>query len=74
MGQKSGSQTPPYKDGRGKMEFHAQEADDFVTLFKPLVQRGLPLFWEEKEPMFSQKEYYDILVEFRKDRGQKIVW
>ena len=53
-----------------KWNFIRKQADDFPALFKPLVQRGLPLFWEEKGPMLSQKEYYDKLVECRKEHRQ----
>ena len=50
-----------------KWNFMRKQADDFAEKFKPLVQRGLPLFWEEKESMLSYKEYYDRLVECRTD-------
>ena len=50
-----------------KWNFARKQADNFAAMIKPLVQRGLHLFWEEKGPMLSQKEYYDILVECRKD-------
>ena len=36
-------------------------------LFNPLFKRGLPLFWEEKGGMWSQKEYNDRLISCRLD-------
>ena len=53
-----------------KWNFMRKQTDDFVEKFKPLVQRGLPFFWEEKGPMLSQKEYYDRLVECMQDHKQ----
>ena len=50
-----------------KWNFMPKQADDFTVLFKPLVQRGLPFFWEEKGPMLSHKEYYDRFVECKKE-------
>ena len=51
-----------------KWNFMCKEVDDFVALFKTLVQREITFFWEEKGTMLSQKEYYDRLVECRKER------
>ena len=30
-----------------------------IKLFKPLVDRGVPFFWEEKGPLLSQKDYLE---------------
>ena len=35
---------------------------ELIELFKPLVSRGVPFFWEVKGPLLSQKEYLDQLV------------
>ena len=40
----------------------------FMDMFDPLFKKGLPLFWEEKGSMLSQKEYQDHLNECRLDR------
>ena len=53
-----------------KWNFANKQTGDFVMMFKPMVQRGIPFFWEEKGPMLSQKEYYDILVKSRKEHKQ----
>ena len=44
---------PHLKVVEEKWNFMCKQADDFVALFNPLVQRGIPLFWEEKRPMLS---------------------
>ena len=66
----SGGKHPHLKMVEAKWNFMPKQADDFATLFKPLVQRGLPFFWEEKGPMLSHKEYYDRLVECKKEHGK----
>ena len=38
---------------------------DFIQIFNPLFKRGLPLFWEQKGGMLSQKEYNDRLINCR---------
>ena len=40
---------------------------EFIEQFNPLFKRGLPLFWEEKGGMCSQKEYNDTLINCRFD-------
>ena len=30
---------------------------EVIRLFKPLVYKGIPFFWEEKGPLLSQKDY-----------------
>ena len=34
-----------------------------MDMFDPLFKKGIPLFWEEKGSMLSQKEYQDKLIE-----------
>ena len=53
-----------------KWSFARKQADDFAAMFKPLVQRGLPFFWEEKGPILSQKDFYDSLVKCKQDHRQ----
>ena len=36
-----------------------------IKLFKPLVDRGVPFFWEEKRPLLSSNDYLDQLVSCR---------
>ena len=43
---------------------------EFIEQFNPLFKRGLPLFWEEKGGMWSQKEYNDTLINCRLDHGK----
>ena len=37
----------------------------FIDMFDPLFKKGLPLFWEEKGAMLTQKEYHENMIECR---------
>ena len=39
-------------------------------MFKTLVNRGLPFFWEERGPLLSQKDYKECLVNCRLDHSK----
>ena len=41
-----------------------------ADLFNPIVNRGIPFFWEEKGPLLSQREYLDKLVKCRLDHNK----
>ena len=43
---------------------------EVIKIFKPLVSKGLPFFWEEKGPLLSQKDYRDCLVHCRLDNNK----
>ena len=40
-----------------------------IELFKPLVNRGIPFFWEEKGPLLTQEEYLEGLILRRSDQS-----
>ena len=42
----------------------------YIELFNPLFKRGLPFFWEEKGGTWSQKEYNDMLFNYKSDQRQ----
>ena len=43
---------------------------EFIELFNPVFKRGLPLFWEEKGGLCSQKDYKYRLINCRLDHTQ----
>ena len=45
-----------------KIDVIEHKVKEVIGLFKPLVDRGIPFFWEEKGPLLSQKEYQEFLV------------
>ena len=55
---------------QAKIEVMHHQIKEFIELFNPLFRRGLPLFWEEKGGMWSQKEYNDSLISCRLDYKQ----
>ena len=54
---------------RVKIGFIEDKVQEVIELFRPLVSKGLPLFWEEKGPLLSQKEYRERLVHCRLDNS-----
>ena len=40
-----------------KIGIMTHQVNLFMDMFDPLFKKGLPLFWEEKRSMLSQKEY-----------------
>ena len=55
---------------QAKIDVMHHQMKGFIELFNPLFKRGLPLFWEEKGGMWSQREYNDRLLNFRLDHKQ----
>ena len=47
---------------QAKIGIIEHKVKEVIRLFKPLVDRGIPFFWEEKGPLLSQKEYLERLV------------
>ena len=45
-----------------KIEVIEHKVWEVVKLFRPLVSKGLPFFWEENGPLMTQNEYKDCLV------------
>ena len=43
---------------------------EVIEIFKPLVSRGIPFFWEEKGPLLTQEEYLEILALHRADHDK----
>ena len=41
-----------------------------IIFFKPIVNKGIPFFWEEKGPLLTQEEYLEKLVHRRSDHSK----
>ena len=54
---------------QAKMGIIEHKVQEVIRLFRPLVDSGIPFFWEEKGPLLSQKEYLERLVLFRLDNN-----
>ena len=54
---------------QAKIDIIEHKVKEVIRLFKPLVDRGIPFFWEEKGPLLSQKDYLEQLVSFRSDNS-----
>ena len=53
-----------------KIDVIEHKVKEVIRLLKPLVDRGIPFFWEEKGPLLSQKEYQEHLVQCRLDNSK----
>ena len=53
-----------------KIDIIDHKVKEVIKLFKPLVDRGVPFFWEEKWPLLSQKEYLEKFVSCRPDNSK----
>ena len=53
-----------------KMMETVQTKMEVVKLFKTLMSRGLPFFWEEMDPLPYQKDYKECLVNYRLDHSK----
>ena len=45
-----------------KIDVIKHKVKEVIWLFKPLVDIGIPFFWEEKGPLLSRKKYRQRLV------------
>ena len=55
---------------QAKMDIIEHKVKEVIRLFKPLVDRGIPFFWEEKGPLLSQNYYLEWLVSFQSDNSK----
>ena len=53
-----------------KIDIIDHKVQEVIKLFKPLVSKGIPLFWEEKGPLLTQEEYLERLILRRADHSK----
>ena len=53
-----------------KVDIISHKVKEVTKLFTPLVNRGIPFFWEEMETLLYQKEYLEKLVNYRSDHSK----
>ena len=53
-----------------KMDFISHRVKEVISLFTPLVNKGIPFFWEEKGPLLTQEKYLEKLVHRRSDHNK----
>ena len=54
---------------QAKIDIIDHKVKEVIKLFKPLVRRGIPLFWEEMGPLLTQEEYLERLILGRADQN-----
>ena len=53
-----------------KIETLQKEIKEFYVLFKPLIEKGLPPFWDENNCLLKKEVYDNLLVQKRNDHSQ----
>ena len=55
---------------QAKINIIDPKVHDVIKLFKPLVRRGIPFFWEEMGPLLTQEYYLERLILYRVDHNK----
>ena len=53
-----------------RIEELQKEIKEVYTLFKPLIEKGLPQFWNEDNAMLNKEDYDNLIVLKRNDHSQ----
>ena len=53
-----------------KIEELQKEINDVYSLFKPLIEKGLPHFWDEDNCLLKKEDYDNLLVQKRNNHSQ----
>ena len=52
-----------------KIEGLQKEIKDVYSLFKPLIEKGLPHFWDENNCLMKKEDYDNLLVKKKNDHS-----
>ena len=55
------------KKVKNRCEDLQKEIKEIYSLFKPLIEKGMPHFWDVENSLFKKEEYDDLLVNERND-------
>ena len=55
---------------QAKINIINHRVKEVISLFNPLVNKGIPFFWEEKGPLLTQEEYLEKMVHRRSDHNK----
>ena len=55
---------------QAKLDVVNHRVKEVISLFNPLVNKGIPFFWEEKGPLLTQEEYLEKLFHRRSDHNK----
>ena len=53
-----------------KIEYLQKEIKGVYSLFKPLIEKGLPHFWYENNCLLKKEDYDNLLIQKRNDHSQ----
>ena len=55
---------------KARIEELQKEIKEVYALFKPLIEKGLPHFWDEDNTLLKKEDYDNLLVQRRNDHSQ----
>ena len=58
------------KKVHSKIETLQKEIKEMYALFKPLMEKGLPYFWDAKNRLLKKEQYENVIVSKRKDHSK----
>lgn len=50
-----------------KIEAFQKEIKEMYALFKPLMEKGLPYFWDDQNRLLKKEQYENLIVAKRND-------
>ena len=53
-----------------KIEALQKEIKEIYALFKPLMEKGLPYFWDDQNELLKKEQYENLIVAKRNDHAQ----
>ena len=53
-----------------KIEALQKEINDMYALFKPLMEKGLPYFWDDQNRLLKKEKYENLIVAKKNDHTQ----
>ena len=53
-----------------KIEVLQKEIKDMYSIFKPLMEKGLPYFWDDQNRLLKKGQYENLIVAKRNDHTQ----
>jgi hypothetical protein len=57
------------KKVHNKIETLKKETKEMYSLFKPLLEKGLPYFWDAKNRPLKKEQYENLIVSKRNDHS-----
>ena len=57
------------RKGHSRTEALQKEIKEIYAIFKPLIEKGLPHFWDTENRLLKKEQYEDLIVSKRNDHS-----